>query len=115
MYNYFMLVGVIAYDVEVREVKDGKKVVNVVLAVTRDFKNADGSYSKDYIRVSIWDALIDLCIDSLKKGKRIGIKGRISPRKETISTGAVIPINDLIADRIVYFDDLDVQAKEDES
>ena len=115
MYNYFMLVGVIAADIEVKEVKDGKKVANVILAVTREFKNSDGSYSTDYIRVSIWESLIDLCIDSLKKGKRIGVKGRINPRKETISTGAIIPINDLIVDRVVYFDDVELQDKVDES
>ncbi len=105
MYNYFMLIGIITDDIELRDVGEGKRVVNLTLAVQRDFKNMDGEYSYDYIRVSLWDFLADAAMDNLKKGKKIGVKGRIYPRKEPHEKGFKIPVNDLTVDRLIYFDD----------
>lgn len=105
MYNYFMLIGIIMDDIELRDLGEGKRVVNLTLAVQRDFKNQEGEYSYDYIRVSLWDFLADIASDNLKKGKKIGVKGRIYPRKESHEKGYKIPVNDLTVERIIYFDD----------
>lgn len=106
MYNYFMIIGRLCHDPEVRQLTDGRKVVNLTLAINRDFKNTDGTYSTDFIRVSLWEFLADIANDNLKKGRVIGVKGRISPRHETLQTGAVVPINDLIGERIVFYDSI---------
>lgn len=106
MYNYFMLVGRICTDIEVREVGEGKRVVNLILAVNRDFKNMDGTYTTDFFRVSLWEFLADLANDCLKKGAMVGIKGRLLPKKETISSGATITVVELIGERVVFFDSL---------
>lgn len=104
MYNYFMLIGRICTDVEIREVGEGKKVVNLLIAVNRDFKNMDGTYTTDFFRVSLWEFLADLAKDCLKKGARVGIKGRLMPKKETIANGAVINVTELVGERVVFFD-----------
>ncbi len=104
MYNYFMLIGRICTDIEIREVGEGKKVVNLVLAVNRDFKNMDGSYTTDFFRVSLWEFLADMAKECLRKGSMVGIKGRLSPKKETISSGATITTSELIGERVVFFD-----------
>ena len=104
MYNYLMLVGVIAKDIELKEVADNKKVVHLDLAVTRDFRNADGSYDTDFLKVTMWDFLAELAAETLSKGSRVGIKGRIYPHIEQLASGAFVPINELIAERLFFFD-----------
>ncbi|MBE6137811.1 MAG: single-stranded DNA-binding protein [Erysipelotrichaceae bacterium] len=106
MYNYFMVVGRLCNDIDVKQLGDGRKVVNLTLAVGREFKNNDGTYSTDFIRISLWEFLADIASDNLKKGRVIGVKGRISPRHETLQSGAVVPINDLIGERIVFYDSI---------
>lgn len=104
MYNYFMLVGRICNDIEIKEVKDGKRVCNLRIAVNKEFKNVDGSISTDFFNVSLWEALAEVAKDYFKKGIMVGIKGRILPKKEEIQSGLFINVNDLIGDRIVFFD-----------
>lgn len=106
MYNYFMLVGYVVSDVELREVKDGKKVVNLLLSVRRDFKNASGEFSYDVIRISLWEFMAEIAADTIKKGSKLGIKGRIYPRNETHEKGFQMMVNDLIAERLIFFDDI---------
>lgn len=104
MYNYFMLIGRICTDIEVREVGDGKRVVNMILAVNRDFKNLDGTITTDFFRISLWEFLADIANDCLKKGKMVGIKGRLHPKKEMIEEGKYFHTTDLIGEKIVFFD-----------
>lgn len=104
MYNYFFLVGIITSNVEITELSDGKKVVNIKLSVARDFKNQDGLYDYDNIRVSIWDFLADVAVENLKKGLKIGLKGRIAPKYETLENGHKVLVNNLYADKIIFFE-----------
>ena len=104
MYNYLMLVGVISKDIELKEVAENKKVVHLDLAVTREFKNAEGTYDTDFLKVTLWDFLAELASETLSKGSRVGIKGRIYPHTEQLASGAYVPINELIAERIFFFD-----------
>ncbi len=104
MYNYLMLVGTITKDVELREVAENKRVVVLDMAVKREFRNAEGSYDTDFIKVSAWDFLADIAKEQVKKGSKIGIKGRVSPHIEQLASGAYVPINELIAERLFFFD-----------
>ncbi|HIT43907.1 TPA: single-stranded DNA-binding protein [Candidatus Avacholeplasma faecigallinarum] len=106
MYNYFMLIGRICTDIEIKEVGEGKKVVNLLLAVNRDFKNMDGTITTDFFRVSLWEFLADIANDCLKKGAMVGIKGRLVPKKETTANKTVITVTELVGERIVFFDSL---------
>ena len=105
MYNYFMLVGLVASNFEIKEVGDGKKVANIFLSVRREFKDMNGDYIYDLIRVTVWDFLAEMAYDTLKKGSKIGVKGRIVPKQEVLENGYKTLVNNLVADRIIYFDD----------
>ena len=59
MYNYFMLIGFVVNDLELRTVADGKKVVNIRLAVRREFQNSNGEYEADYVNISLWDFIAE--------------------------------------------------------
>ena len=105
MYNYFMLVGTVVSDVELREVGEGKKVVNLLLSVRREFRTAEGTYNYDTIRISLWEIMAEIAADTLKKGSKIGIKGHIRVKMETLENNVQAQFVNLIADRIIYFDD----------
>lgn len=104
MYNYLMLVGTVTKDIELKETAEGKIVTNLELAVTREFKNIDGGYDCDFIRINLWGFLAEIANANLSKGSRVGVKGRIYPHMEQLASGAYVPINELIAERLIYFD-----------
>ncbi len=123
MYNYFMLIGTVCKEIEVKEVLDGKRVVNLVLACLRPFPNQDGIRTTDFFNISCWEFLADLANDYLKVGSHVAIKGRLVPKLITLDTGAKIYVYEPVGERIYNmsnkndFPDIDkiepVEAKED--
>ena len=102
MYNYVFLIGRTTKDIVIKETKDGKKVCNVTLAVRRSFKNQDGEYDTDFIRVTIWENLANVIDGSVKKGELIGIKGRLCTKKFVLASEAVALASEVVAERIVF-------------
>ena len=104
MYNYFMLIGRLCTDVEIKEYSDGKRVANLLLAVNRVFKNQNGEYDTDFISVAVWEFLADVAVDNLKKGRMVGVKGRIAARKVTLKDDTELTTYNLIGESIVFCD-----------
>ena len=104
MYNYFMLIGRLCTDVEIRELSDGKRVANLLLAVNRAFKNPNGEYDTDFISIAVWEFLADFSVDNLKKGRKIGVKGRIGTKKITLKDDTETTTYTLIGENIVFCD-----------
>ena len=48
----------------------------VTIAVTRQFKNADGEYETDFLPIVLWGAVSETTLEYCKKGDIIGIRGR---------------------------------------
>lgn len=78
MYNYFMLVGRITHNPEIKNFENNRKVMTLSLAVQRPFKNQYGAYDTDFIKVSFWDVLAETFASHAYKGQMVGVKGRIS-------------------------------------
>ena len=72
MYNYFMLIGIVYKELEVKVTKNGKRYVKIPLLVARSFKNPDGQYDADLFHIYFWESLIDFIKDNIKKGQKIG-------------------------------------------
>ena len=51
MLNQVVLVGRLVNDIELNTKENGKTVSSVLLAVGRSFKNVDGIYESDFIRI----------------------------------------------------------------
>ena len=100
MYNYFMLIGTVCKEIEVKEVGDGKRVVSLNLACSKPYQNTDGSRGTDFFIIQCWEFLADTANETLGVGSRIAIKGRIYPKLITLETGAKITHNELIGERI---------------
>ena len=71
--NVVTLIGNLATEVELRELPDGRKVANFVLAIDR--ASSDGG--ADFVRVCAWDRQAELCLEHLEKGRRIAVDGRL--------------------------------------
>ncbi|MGM9969347.1 MAG: single-stranded DNA-binding protein [Anaeroplasma sp.] len=105
MYNYFMLIGTIVDEIELKEVANNKKVIRLRLAVRKEFRNTDGEFGYDFFNINLWDLQAEIAAENFKKGSKIGIKGRIYPKKDTNAQGYVTQLNELIVDRLIFFDD----------
>lgn len=104
MYNYFMLMGRVVRESEIKEVGDNKKVLNLCLAVRRPFKNMNGTYDTDFFTITFWDFLSEIAKDRLKKGVAVVVKGRIQTTQEELSSGYPLNYPTLIGERIMFFD-----------
>lgn len=103
MYNYIFLVGRIVRDIEIRKTPENKSVATLCLAVTKPFKNAEtGTYDTDFINVTLWEQICEITKEHCKKGDLVGVKGRISTRKETTSTGLILTHLEIISERVVF-------------
>lgn len=75
--NQVILVGRLVADPETKELESGKNVSNIVIAVTRNYKNQNGEYETDFIDCELWDVIAERTVEYCKKGDVLGIKGSI--------------------------------------
>ena len=102
MLNQIILVGRLTHDVEVKTLDDGRKVGDLSLAVQRSFKNMDGQYDTDFMRVSVWEGLATAIESYAKKGVMLAIKGRVQTKKYEVSEEKKIHTLEVIAERVSY-------------
>lgn len=77
MLNQIELVGRLTEDPEIKSLESGKRVSDLILAVPRSWKNADGIYEIDFIPFKVWNTLADKVKEYCHKGDMVGIKGRL--------------------------------------
>ena len=77
MLNQVVIVGRLVEKPIVEENENGKKVCNIILAVPRSFKNADGIYETDFIKCTLWNGIAENTAEYCNKGDVIGVKGRL--------------------------------------
>ena len=95
-----MLIGTVCKEIEVKEIEDGKRVVNIVLAVQRPFAQIDGTYATDFFNIAAWEFLADYAQNTIKVGSRVVIKGRLVPKLITLESQAKIYKYDLVGEKI---------------
>ena len=82
--NHVILVGRLATDPIVEETSTGKKRTCVNLAIPRGYRNANGVYETDFIRIVLWNGMASNTKEYCHQGDMIGIKGRIQNRSYEI-------------------------------
>jgi single-strand DNA-binding protein len=80
--NIVMLRGNLARDPELRFVTSGDKktaVVNFTVAVSREFKKANGTQDKvtSFVQCEAWDSAAETVASSFKKGDLIMVEGSL--------------------------------------
>lgn len=100
--NSVILVGRLTQNPEIVEVDDSKKLTSVILAVNRNFKNADGLYETDFIRCILWNNVASTTTEYCHVGDVIGIKGRLQSSKYEDENKKVHYVTDVIAERVTF-------------
>ncbi|NMA05131.1 MAG: single-stranded DNA-binding protein [Acholeplasmataceae bacterium] len=80
MLNNVMLIGRLTHDPQLKILEDGKKVLDIQMAVQRSFKNMDGIYETDFITVTLWQGLAENLNEYCEKGSLIVLRGRLQVR-----------------------------------
>ena len=100
--NKIILLGRLTKDSEVRYTQSGKVVTQFTLAVDRPFAAADGKKEADFIPVVIWGKSAELAGNSLGKGQRVLVEGRVQIRNYDANDGSKRWVTEVIADRFEF-------------
>lgn len=107
MFNEVILIGRIVDDLYLKEVEGNRKVCNILLAVTRPFKNSDGEYDTDFIKVCFWDSFAKNACEYCLKGDMVCVKGRLCVKTQEVyfdqeSDKQKIYQNEVVGERIIF-------------
>ena len=75
--NKVILMGNVGADPDVRETKNGTKVVHMSMATNRPPYGDDPQERTDWHRLTLWARLAQFTEDYVKKGDRIYVEGRL--------------------------------------
>lgn len=76
MLNQVVMVGRIANEPELIDIEN-QKLLRLILAVPRSYKNTDGEYDTDFVPIVLWRGIASNTAEYCKKGDLIGVKGHI--------------------------------------
>ncbi len=102
--NKVILMGRLTRDPEVRYTTTGKAVCQFTLAIDRPFSNQEGQREADFIPVVVWGKTAELCGNSLNKGQRILVDGRIQVRNYDAKDGTKRYVTEVIAANIEFIE-----------
>lgn len=84
MLNQVVIVGRISTIPTIKELESGRKILNITIAVTRSYKNAEGIYETDFVDCILWNGVAENTVEYCKKGDLFGIKGRLEVRNNKL-------------------------------
>lgn len=99
--NFVILIGRLTKDLELRKTTSGKSACKFNLAVTRDYKDANGEYGADFISCIAYNQTSELLCEYCKKGDLISVKGRIQTGNYE-KNGEKIYTTDIIVEKISF-------------
>jgi len=102
MLNQVVLVGRLTTDPTCSSLENGKKRTTINLAVSRSYKNTDGTYDTDFINCILWNGIAENTCEYCKKGDVIGIKGRIESRTYQDQEDNTKYITEIIAEKVTF-------------
>lgn len=100
--NKIFLLGRLVKDPEVRVTPTERAVCTFTLAVDRPFSAKNGQREADFINIVTWNRTAELCGNSLLKGQRVLVEGRLQIRRYMGNDGQKRWITEVIADRVEF-------------
>lgn len=79
--NVVNLIGRLTAKPELRHTNSGKAVCRFSVAVNGEYKDSDGNEEVDYINCVAWENKAEFICKWFDKGVRIGITGKLHPRR----------------------------------
>lgn len=102
MMNQVSLVGRLTKDPDLRYTPTGVAVAHVTLACKRTFKNSNGEFESDFIRVVIWRNQAENTSNYMKTGDILGVTGRIQTGSYEGQDGKRVYTTDVVADDVRF-------------
>lgn len=99
--NQLNLVGRIVREIEMKEVGEGKVVLNNTLAVKRKFKNDQGQQA-DFIPIVAWGQVAKLIQSYCEKGDLIGLTGHVQSRSYQNKVEETVFVVEMIVSEIDF-------------
>jgi len=101
--NKVQLIGNLGMDPEVKNLNNGKKVVNFSLATSDFYKDSDGNRMQDtqWHNIVVWGKLAQIAETYLKKGKDVAIEGKLVHRSYESKSGEKRYITEIVANEMV--------------
>ena len=100
--NKIIVMGRLTKDPEVRYTPSQKVVCSFTLAVDRPFLNQQGQREADFIPVVVWGKAAELCGNSLAKGHRLLVEGRLQIRNFDAKDGTKHWVTEIIAANVEF-------------
>ena len=100
--NKIIIMGRVTKQVDVRYTPSQKVVCSFTLAVDRPFLNQEGKREADFIPVVVWGKAAELCGNSLAKGHRLLVEGRLQIRSYDGKDGNRHWVTEIIANNVEF-------------
>lgn len=101
--NKVFLIGNLTRDPELRSTQSGVSVCTFAIAVNRRFKNQQtGQQETDFINITCWRQLADLCSRYLQKGRKVAVCGSIQTRTYEAQDGSKRSAFEVVADEVEF-------------
>lgn len=109
MLNQVILVGRVVDTPSLKDLDGMYTVSTLTLAVVRPFKNMEGNFDTDFIKISLWNGIAQNASEYIKKGDIVGVKGRIAMKDKEVSFNngeevykKKIIVHDIIGERVIF-------------
>jgi single-strand DNA-binding protein len=104
--NLCQFIGRLGRDPESRYMPNGDPITSFSLAVGSSYKNKQGEKvdSTEWVNISVFGKLAEVCSQYLKKGSQVYISGRMKTEKYTDKAGVEKYSVKIIADRMQMLD-----------
>lgn len=104
MLNRVVLIGRLTRDPELRYTPSGVAVASFTIAVDRRFTNQQGERETDFIPIVTWRQLAENCANYLKKGRLVGVDGRLQVRSYENNEGRRVWVTEVVAEDVRFLE-----------
>lgn len=109
--NKVIMIGNLTYDPEIKATKNDKKYAHFSIAVNR-YSGRDAEGGADFFRVIVWEPMAEACAKYLKKGRKVGITGKLRSRSYDAQDGSHRTVTEIIADEVEFLSTADSKPEE---
>lgn len=102
MLNKVILTGRLTATPELKTTTTGVNVATFSIAVQRNYKNADGSYSTDFINIVAWRNQAEFISRYFEKGQLITVVGSLQSRNYEDKNGNKRTAFDVVAEEALF-------------